>query len=152
MKTLFTTLLIIVCLNANAQSKLNVQAGYKSFGVGYVFQNEDFLNFGVSASIVDSGIVEKRANRNDTSKKVHTFHSDVVPAIFGTVGGTFDRVTITGKGGVAHLQQSIQGEKEPQNIYWAVGVAIDYQINDQFGFIFSYDNINSGMAGITFDF
>lgn len=134
-----------------AQSQINVQAGYKALSFGYTYQNEEFLNFGFSASVVKSGLVEKRANRNDTSKKVHYFKSDVVPALFGEIGATFDEFTITGKLGGAYLNQSINGTQEKQKIYYAIGVRFDYKLSENTYLNASWDNVNSGMVGITFN-
>lgn len=142
-------LLTAITNRCTAQSQINLQAGYKALSLGYTYQNEDFLNFGVSASVVESRIVEKRANRNDTSKKVHDFNSDVVPALFGEIGATFDKFTITGKLGAAYLNQSINNIQENQKLYYAVGVRFEYEINDSVGIIGSWDNVNSGMVGVS---
>lgn len=151
MKNLIKILILFIPALTLAQSQIHVQAGFKAVEVGYTYQNEDFLNFGVSASAVDTEIVEKRANRNDTSRKVHHLNSDVVPALFGTIGATFENFTITGKIGVAYLNQSINNVTDAQKIYWGVGVRFNYKFENNLSLVGGYDNINSGMLGIAFN-
>jgi len=148
MKKLATLALILIYLNVNAQSQIHASAGYKAIEIGYTYQNEEFLNFGFSASLVDAGTVEKRANKNDVNKKIHDLKSDVVPALFGEVGGTFDSITITGKLGTAYLDQRINGIQEKQKLYLAVGIRFGYYVSDNIQVVGSYDNVNSVMAGI----
>lgn len=151
MKNLIKIFILFIPAITIAQSQIHVQAGFKAIEVGYTHQDEDLLNFGVSVSAVDADIVEKRANRNDTSKSVHTLNSDVVPAVFGTVGGTFDNFTITGKMGAAYLNQSINNIADAQKIYWGVGVRFNYTFDNNLSLVGGYDNIKSGMLGIAFN-
>lgn len=151
MKKLIKILILFIPALTLAQSQIHVQAGFKAIEVGYTYQNEDFLNFGVSVSAVDADIVEKRANTNDPYKKVHQLNSDLVPAVFGTVGATFDNFTITGKMGAAYLNQSINNVADAQKIYWGIGIRFNYKFENNLSLVGGYDNINSGMLGIAFN-
>lgn len=142
--------IVVAMINkASAQSKLKIMAGYKSFEFGYSLENEELLNFGLSASIADSKMLEKRANKNDVNRNVHEFKSDIVPAVFGTVGATFDKFTITGKIGGSFVSQNINNQAT-KDIFFAVGLAMEYQINCCVRIRGSYDNVNSAMAGVAF--
>jgi len=152
MKKLATLALILIYLNVNSQSQIHASAGYKAIEIGYTYQNEEFLNFGFSASVVDAGTVEKRANKNDVNRNIHDFESDVVPALFGEVGGAFDSITITGKIGTAYLDQRINSIQEKQKLYLAVGMRFGLKVSENVQINAGYDNINSALAGLTFNF
>jgi len=152
-KTIFILFASLSIANSYAQDrKVSVMAGYKAFELSATYTDEETeLIFGGSASIVDSGISEKRANTNDKGK-IHRFKGDVVPAAFALIGAKFDELNIIGKFGGAYVNQTINGKHESQNIYIAFGVAIDYEVSDQIGIRASYDSVNAVMAGLTFKF
>lgn len=125
-------------------------AGYKSFELGFTYLDEEIeLIYGVSASVVDSKLAEKRANRNDIGK-VHEFNGKAVPAVFGLIGAKFDDLSIIGKIGGAYLNQTINGKLEPQKAYLAFGLVVDYKITDTIGLRGSYDSVNSALIGVSF--
>lgn len=136
-----TFLLFLVTSTCISQS---IMVGNKSFEIGYTYKTEG-LNYGISVSTVDSDLVEKRANNNDISK--HDFNSSYTPAVFGLIGATFDKVTITGKLGGSYVEQEINSQKDSQNLFFAAGVNLGYQIN-KMQLQLSYDNVNSVMLGI----
>lgn len=150
MKTILTSLLIILYLNCNAQQSIgSLTAGNKSFELSYNYLDEESeLIYGVSFSVVDSKISEKRANSNDKGN-IHEFKSDVVPAVFLNIGSKFEKLHIVGKLGGSFLEQSINGIKENKNIYLAFGIQGRYYVSDNTAFIASYDSVNSLMAGIS---
>lgn len=150
MKTIFTTLLIIIYLNVNAQeTKISAMAGYKSAELGFTYLDEESeLIYGVSASVIDSKFSESIANFHDTSK--HDFKGDVVTAIHGLIGAKFDRLSFIGKIGWAHINQTINGKKEPQNIYLSYGLMVGYEFDNGLSFVGSIDAVNAVMCGVQF--
>ena len=137
---------------AQTSDNLIVLGGYKSIEVGYSYNNEDFLNFGFSVSAADSELLERRANRNDIYKKLHEFNNKVTPAGFFLVGATFDKISITGKSGIAYLSQQINGVQDKQKIYWAVGILLSHELTERCSLVLNYDNINSAQIGVKYKF
>lgn len=137
---------------ANAQSSNNaiLLVGYKSVEIGYTVNDEESLNFGFSLSAVDSKLVEKRANRNDVNRHKHDFKGSLVPSTFWLVGGTFDKITLTGKVGASYIDQLIDEIEDKKKMYFAVGLIISRQINERFSVSGSYDNVNSATIGLTY--
>lgn len=150
MKTFLTTLIIIFYLNVNAQeTKISAMAGYKSAELGFIYLDEESeLIYGISASVIDAKFSESIANFHDTSK--HDFKGDVVPAVHGLIGAKFDRLSFIGKIGGAHINQNINGKKEPQNIYLSYGLMVGYEFDNGLSFVGSIDAVNAVMAGIQF--
>lgn len=138
MKTILLFLVTTTCLSQS------IMVGNKSLELGYTYKTEG-LNYGVAISTVDSKLVEKRANNNDINS--HEFTSSYTPAVFGLIGATFEKLTITGKLGGSYVEQEINAEKDSQNIFFAAGVNLGYQIN-KMELKLSYDNVNSIMLGI----
>lgn len=149
MKTLLTTLLIILYLNVNAQeTKISAMAGYKSFELGFTYLDEETeLIYGVSASVIDAKFSESIANFHDTSE--HNFKGDVVPAVHGLIGAKFDRLSFIGKIGGACINQTINGKSEPQNIYLSYGLMVGYEFENGLSFIGSIDAVNAVMCGVS---
>lgn len=125
--------------------QLAIMLGNKSVEISTTYTHP--LIFGMSVSIVDSKIVEKRANNNDFNK--HNLNSDLTPSVFGLIGGEFEELSLIGKLGASYIDQSINGIQEKQKLYFAVGIIADYKINDIIGIRVSFDNVNSAMIGIT---
>jgi hypothetical protein len=150
MKTLLTTLLIIIYLNVNAQeTKISAMAGYKSAELGFTYLDEESeLIYGVSASVIDAKFSESIANFHDASK--HDFKGDVVPSVHGLIGAKFDRLSFIGKIGCAHINQNINGKKEPQNIYLSYGLMVGYEFDNGLSFVGSIDAANALMCGVQF--
>lgn len=150
MKPLLTTLLILLYLNVNAQeTKISAMAGYKSFEVGFTYLDEESeLIYGVSASVIDAKFSQDIANFHDTIE--HNFKGDVVPAVHSLIGAKFDRLSFIGKIGGAHINQTINGKEEPQNIYLSYGLMVGYEFENGLSFIGSIDAVNAVMAGIQF--
>lgn len=147
MKTLFTTLVLMICLNANSQS-VHTMAGYKSAEIGYTYTDEETeLIFGFSVSAVDSKLAEYRANRNDRGK-IHEFKDQFTPAMFFLVGGKFDKLSIIGKLGGSNVKQDINGIKDEKYVYFAAGIIFDYQVSEKISVRGSYDSVNSAMVGV----
>lgn len=148
MKKLFKIqvgILLFIASQLQAQnfSTINLSAGYRTVEVGYTYNVEEFLNFGLSTSVSTSDMVEKRANTNDPYYSKHEFTSNLVPAVFGTVGATFDELTITGKMGGAYLEQKINDKTDTKRLWFAVGIRFEY--NHKISI--SYDNVNSVLVG-----
>lgn len=148
MKTILTTLLIIIYLNVNAQeTKISAMAGYKSAELGFTYMDEESeLIYGISASIIDANFSESIANFHDTSK--HDFKGDVVPAMHFLIGARFDNLSFIGKIGGAQINQTINGKKEPQNIYLSYGLMVGYEFDNGLSFVGSIDAVNAIMCGL----
>ena len=144
-------ILVFGAAKLNAQSQLSVMAGYKAIEISGAYTAENELLFGLAISAVDSEITQKRANTNDRGSN-HEFKSDFTPAAFGLIGGKFDDLSIIGKIGGAYIKQEINGNSEPQNIYLAAGVIIDYKVSELMGLRVSYDAVSGPMAGISLNF
>lgn len=131
------------------ETKISAMAGYKSFEVGFTYLDEETeLIYGVSASVVDSKLAEKRANNNDKGK-IHEFNGKVVPAVFANLGARFDRFSLIGKIGGSYVSQSIN--KEPtKDLFLALGLIAEYEISDRIGLRASYDSVNSALIGVSF--
>lgn len=137
---------------AQTSDNLIVLGGYKSIEVGYIYENTDFLNFGFSVSAADSKLLEKRANVNDIYKKVHEFNNKITPAGFFLVGATFDKISITGKSGIAIIDQKINSIQDKQKIYWAIGILLSHELTERCSLVLNYDNINSAQIGVQYKF
>lgn len=137
---------------ANAQSSNNaiLLVGYKSVEIGYSVNDEESLNLGFSLSAVDSKLVQDRANRNDVNRHKHDFKGSLVPSVFWLVGGTFDKITLTGKVGTSYINQLIDGLEDKKKIYLAVGIILSHKISDRVSISGSYDNVNSAAIGLTY--
>jgi|SRR6478736_1105617 len=135
---------------ATAQTKINALAGFKSFEIGITITNkESELICGVSASIVDANVSEKRANTNDKGKH-HEFNGVVVPACFILTGAKFEKLNIIGKIGGSFVSQSINNE--PTNdLFLALGIMASYDVDERFSVIGSYDSVNSVQLGVSFE-
>lgn len=143
-------LIILISLNIHGQeTKISAMAGYKSAELGFTYLDEESeLIYGVSASIVDSKVSEKRANNNDKGK-YHEFRNDIVPALFLNIGGKFDNISLIGKIGGSYVEQKIN--KEPtKDLFLALGLCIEYEVSDTIGLRGSYDSVNSLLIGISF--
>lgn len=138
--------LLLFPLISVAQTEIDVMAGYKSAELN-IIQRTETLNFGLGFSIVDSKLVEKRANNNDLYY-THQFIQDYTPAVFALVGGQFENLSITGKMGSSYVDQKIDNKRDSKHLFLAVGIEIGYDINERFGFKGSFDNVNSLMAGL----
>lgn len=148
MKTLLTTLLIILYLNVSAQTKINALAGFKSFELGTTITDEESeLIYGVSVSAVDAGVSEDRANRNDKGKN-HEFRNDIVPALFLNIGGKFDNLSIIGKIGSSYVEQKINNEPT-KDLFLALGIMASLKVSNSTGLVLSYDSVNSVQFGIS---
>lgn len=139
-------------VTAQTSDNLIVLGGYKSIEAGYVFENEDFLNFGISVSAADSKIIQDRMNRNDIYRKIHVVKSDIVPTAFLTFGATFERLTITGKAGASLIDQTINGETEKQKIYPSIGIMFSHKLTNRYSVIGSYDSTNALTFGVGYRF
>lgn len=137
---------------AQTSNEALILVGYKSAEVGYIRENKDFLNFGLSVVAVDAKLTEKRANRNDVYQNVHDVKGDVLCAVFGLVGGTFDNLTVTGKMGCAYVDQKINNIQDSKKIYFTVGIMFGFKISDRVKLVASYDNVSSGGVGINYGF
>lgn len=150
MKTLLTSLLIIIYLNVNAQQeKGSLMVGNKAFELSYIYENEEGLGFGLAGSIVHSGLTEKRANKNDHFNE-HEFTSKVTPAVFALISGNFEEVTIIGKIGTAYVDQKINGIPDSKKLYFAVGIAFEVPVTEEISIRAEYDNVNSVLIGMGF--
>lgn len=149
-KGLLATALFVPFIATSQNSRIGCMFGYKAIEINYDYQNEDFLNFGVAISAVESSIVEKREERNDIYIKDYEIKNDYVSALFFTVGGTFDKFTITGKLGSAYLDQKINEIKDDKNFYLAVGCRFEYKVQERLSITSSYDNVNSLIVGINY--
>lgn len=141
---------LFVALVTNAQEKkFSAMAGYKSLEIGYSYMDEESeLIYGVSVAGVASDVAEKRANTNDKGKR-HEFKGEIVPAVFGTIGAKFDRLNIIGKIGGSYVEQTIN--KEPtKDVFLALGLMVDYSVNDSLGFRIGYDSVSSVLVGVSF--
>lgn len=136
---------------AQSSSQLIILGGYKSVELGYIQEDPEFLNFGVSVGIQDAKIAERRANVNDIYKKVHQFNDKVIPVGFALVGASFSPITITGKLGCAYLSQRINTIQDNQKLYFAVGVIVSHELNDRLSILGSYDNVSSLQIGINYN-
>lgn len=150
-KIILFIILIVALLGTwvtNAQeTKISAMAGYKSFEVGFTYLDEETeLIYGVSASVIDAKFSESIANFHDTSQ--HNFKGDVVPAIHGLIGAKFDRLSFIGKLGGAKITQTINGKKEPQNIYLSYGLMVGYEFDNGLSFVGSIDAVNAIMCGV----
>lgn len=151
-KIILAIILIVALLGAwvtNAQEqKISAMAGYKAIEFGYSYTDEETeLIYGISVAGVASDVAEKRANNNDKGKH-HEFKGDIVPAIFGTIGAKFDRLNIIGKIGGSYVEQTIN--KEPTNdVFLALGLMVDYLVNDSLGIIVGYDSVSSVLVGLS---
>ena len=142
-KLLFILLFPLISM---AQSQVDVMAGYKAVEVNYFLRTES-LNYGLGVSLVDSGLVEKRANNNDIFYD-HKFTQSYTPAVFALVGGQFEEISIVGKLGSAYVEQQINGVPDSKHLFLAVGIEIGYDLSERFGVKGSFDNVNSLMAGL----
>lgn len=150
MKTLLTSLIIIIYLNVNAQQqKGSLMVGNKAFELSYIYETEEGLGFGLAGSIVHSELTEKRANKNDHFNE-HEFTSKVTPAVFGLISGNFEELTVTGKLGASYISQKINGIPDSKKIYFAVGIAFEVPVYEGISLKGSFDNINSVMLGVAF--
>lgn len=149
-KRLLATALLVPFIATAQDSKIGSMFGYKAIEINYDYQNEDFLNFGVAISAIESSMVEKREERNDVYIKDYEIENSYVPALFFTVGGTFDKFTITGKLGSAYLDQKVNEIKDDKNFYLAVGCRFEYQVKERLSITSSYDNVNSLLVGINY--
>lgn len=152
MKTLFSLLLIIICLNVNAQEKqISFMGGYKTIELGYSYTTEESESiYGFTISAVDSKTASKRANKNDKGK-IHEFKGDYVPAAFALIGAKFDDLNIIGKLGFTYVDQTINKEQS-KDVFLAAGLIVDYKLNSNFGARASYDSVNAVMIGISLKF
>lgn len=151
MKTLLTALLIILYLNVNAQqNRASLTAGNKAFEISFIHENEEGLGFGIATSLVHSGLVESRANKNDSAKNIHDFTNKVTPALFGLISGNFEELTIVGKLGTAYINQRINGIQDSKKYYLAVGIAFEVPVTEEVNIKASYDNVNSLLLGVSF--
>lgn len=151
MKTLYTTLIILICLNVNAQSsEVSIMAGHKAAEVSFMADFESELSFGVAISATAADVTEKRANKNDLGK-IHVFKGDLTPAAFALAGAKFDDLKIIGKVGVSYVEQTINGEPT-EDVFLALGLAAEYNITETLAFRASYDSVAGVMAGITIHF
>lgn len=150
MKTILTMLLIIIYLNVNAQeTKISAMAGYKSTELGFTYLDEESeLIYGISASVIDAKFSESIANFHDNSK--HDFKGDVVPAVHALIGARFEKLSFIGKIGGASINQTINGKKEPQNIYLSYGLMVGYEFDNGLSFVGSIDAVNALMFGVQF--
>lgn len=150
MKTLLTSLLIIIYLNVNAQSeKGSLMVGNKAFELSYIYENEEGLGFGFATSIVHSELVESRTNKNDHFNE-HQFVSKVTPAVFGLISGNFEEVTVIGKIGASYVNQNINGIRDSKKLYLAVGIAFEVPLTEEISVRAGYDNVNSVLIGVGF--
>lgn len=149
-KGLLATVLLVPFIATSQNSRIGGMFGYKAIEINYDYQNEDFLNFGLSISSVESSMVEKRAETNDIYKKHYDIKDKYVPAMFFTVGATFDKFTITGKGGYAYLNQKVNNIQENRKFYYAIGCRLEYDIEEKLSITCSYDNVNSCLFGINY--
>lgn len=152
-KIILFIILIVALLGTwvtNAQeTKISAMAGYKSFEVGFTYLDEESeLIYGVSASVVDSKVSEKRANNNDKGKH-HEFKGDVTPAMFFTIGGKFEKLSLIGKLGGSFVEQEIN--KNPtKDLFLAFGLIAEYEISETIALRGSYDSVNSFLIGASF--
>jgi hypothetical protein len=136
---------------ATAQTtQASAMVGYKSIELSYAYEAESELIFGGAISATSSDMTEKRANNNDKGKR-HEFEGDVTPAVFGLIGAKFDDLYIIGKIGGSYVDQTINGEPT-KDLFFALGVAIEYKISGAIGLRGSYDSVAGPMAGLTFHF
>lgn len=142
------TVALLVTWVTNAQeTKISAMAGYESLELGFTYLDEETeLIYGVSASVIDAKLSESIANFHDTSK--HDFKGDVVPAVHGLIGAKFDRLSFIGKIGGAHINQTINGKSEPQNIYLSYGLMVGYEFENGLSFVGSIDAVNAIMCGV----
>lgn len=154
MKKIIIIIIAILGLKGYSQTSDNliVLLGIKSIEVGYSYNNDDFLNFGYSVSIVDSKQTQKRANNNDIYKRNHEFNGKFTPAFFGLIGASFDPITITGKLGAVYLDQRIDDIQDNQKIYFAVGIILSHKLTERFSLSGTYDNVNAAGLGLTYKF
>lgn len=145
-------LILFIPAASQAQSKqVTAMAGYKAFEVSAAYVAESELIFGLAVMGASAHGIEQRANKNDVNKKVHALNGEVVPAVFGLIGGEFDELSIIGKLGGTYIDQSINGTPT-KDIFFAVGIAFDYKLTDDLAFRVSYDNVAGPMAGATIHF
>lgn len=140
-------LIILISLNIHGQeTKISAMAGYKSFELGFTYLAEESeLIYGVSASVVDSKVSEKRANNNDKGKH-HEFKGDVTPAMFFNIGGKFEKLSLIGKLGGSYVEQKIN--KEPtKDLFLDFGLIAEYEISETISLRGSYDSVNSFLIG-----
>lgn len=151
MKTLLTTLLIIIYLNVNAQEQRgSLTGGNRTFELSYISENEEGLGFGAAFSLVDSKLVQERANKNDTMKNKHEFVSKVTPTVFALISGDFEEITIIGKIGTAYVNQNINGIRDSKKLYFAVGISFERPITEEISVKAGWDNVNSLLIGVSF--
>jgi len=135
-----------------AQSRqVNAMVGYKAFEVSGAYAAPNELIYGLAVMAASADGIEARANKNDVNRRVHRLNGEVVPAVFGLIGGEFDELSIIGKIGGAYIDQSING-KPTKDIAFAVGIAFDYKLTKDFAIRMSYDNVAGPMAGATIHF
>lgn len=128
----------------------SMTAGNRTFELSYISENEEGLGFGAAFSLVDSGLVEARANKNDTMKNKHEFVSNVTPTVFALISGDFEQITIVGKIGTAYVNQNINGIRDSKKLYFAVGISFEKPITEEISVKAGYDNVNSLLIGVSF--
>jgi hypothetical protein len=130
--------LLLVATAAQSQA-ITGFVGYKAGEIDITFQRE--LIYGVGVSIIDSDIITKRANKYNGGK-LHQAQRDITPTVFLLLGGKIDQITVVGKLGMSHFEQSIDGKRDGQKLYSVVGIQIGYR-----KFFGSFDSCNSLMLG-----
>lgn len=150
---LFIAIIFIACAMTNKCSaqtdKGSLSVGDKTIEFGYIRENEEGLGFGAAVSIVHSGLVEKRANKNDHFNE-HELVSKVTPALFGLISGNFEEVTVIGKIGGAYINQNINGIRDNKKLFFAVGIAFEVPVTEEISVRAGYDNVNSVLIGVGF--
>lgn len=136
MKKLVLMLLVATAAQSQAISGF---VGYKSGEIDFTLEKE--LVYGLGISIIDANIVATRANKYDRGK-FHQSQRDVTPTVFLLLGGKIDEITVVGKLGMSHFEQSIDGKRDSQKLYSVVGVQIGYH-----NFFGNFDSCNSLMLG-----
>lgn len=150
-KTIFIILISLGFNFCHSQQNLgSLTAGNKAFEISFIHENEEGLGFGLATSLVHSGLVESRANKNDSAKNIHEFTNKVTPAVFGLISGNFEELTIIGKLGTAYINQRINSIQDSKKYYLAIGISFEVPITEEINIKASYDNVNSVLAGVSF--
>jgi hypothetical protein len=118
--------------------------GYKAGEIDFTLEKE--LIYGLGVSLIDANIVGTRANKYDRDK-FHQAQRDVTPTVFLLLGGKIDQITVVGKLGMSHFEESIDGNRAGQKLYSTVGLQIGYH-----NFFGNFDTCNSLMLGYKIEF